>query len=215
MVFGGLLFQYMSIAQTPEMNFQNLYKYWEYKERLHDKFVVIDWGGDGMGTFIKEEFRFERSGYSIPAVELRGAGLGFGAQAAETGQLSEDNNLVEKERFGVLRWGDGTVNLGHYLAVLATEYALLAQNEQTIQANKTLEELFLALQAYRRLDITANRLEEERARIRGISCAKEALQFEILRILKLMEQLVIIPKEIGKQFLSMITIIPTKHFKNN
>ena len=92
--------------------------------------------------------------------------------------IRDSNNLVEKERFGVLRWGDGTVNLGHYLAVLATEYTLLTQNEQTIQANKTLEELFLALQAYRRLDITANRLEEERARIRGISCAKEALQFD-------------------------------------
>ena len=188
LVFGSLLFQYMSIAQSSEMNFRNLQKYWEYKERLHDKFVLIDWGGDGMGAFIKEEFRFERSGYSIPAVEyhpfsdqewrMRGAGLGFGAKAAETGQLSEDNNLSENERFGVLRWGDGTVNLGHYLAVLATEYALLIQNEQTIQANRTLEELFLALQAYRRLDITANRLEKERASKRGITCANDALQFD-------------------------------------
>jgi len=39
LVFGSLLFQYMSIAQSSEMNFRNLQKYWEYKERLHDKFV--------------------------------------------------------------------------------------------------------------------------------------------------------------------------------
>jgi len=137
---------------------------------------------------------------------MRGAGLGFGAKAAETGQLSEDNNLSENERFGVLRWGDGTVNLGHYLAVLATEYALLIQNEQTIQANRTLEELFLALQAHCNLMVFRDGLSEKML---------TALFGKNLMILKSMEQLVIIPREIGKLFLSMITITPIKHFKNN
>lgn len=186
-VFCTLLFQYSSIAQAPEMNFRNLHKYWEYKQQLHDKFVVIDWGGDGMGNYIPGEWRFERSGYSMPAASywqysnqewrMRGKGLGFGADADIRGQLSEDNNLSE-DKFGILEWGDGTVFLGHYIGVLATEFALLTQNNQPIQADRTLEELYLALQAYRRLDITANRVEEERAIRNGITCVSEGVQFD-------------------------------------
>ncbi len=52
--------------------------------------------------------------------------------------------------------------LGWYLVTLASEYELLRQNGQVEEQQRTLEEIFLALQAYRRLDITANCLVKER-----------------------------------------------------
>ncbi|MBL7829087.1 MAG: hypothetical protein JNJ57_20800 [Saprospiraceae bacterium] len=70
-------------------------------------------------------------------------------------------------------WGAGSHNflefssetphqLGWYLVTLATEYELLRQNGESVEAQRTLEDLFLALQAYRRLDITANCLVKQR-----------------------------------------------------
>ena len=52
--------------------------------------------------------------------------------------------------------------MGWYWVVLASEYVLLMENGQTREAQRTLEELFLGLQAYRRLDITANCLAAAR-----------------------------------------------------
>jgi hypothetical protein len=47
-------------------------------------------------------------------------------------------------------FGDQTLLLGQYIAVLATEYAILAKNDQDTE--ETLEELFFALHAINRLD---------------------------------------------------------------
>lgn len=49
-----------------------------------------------------------------------------------------------------------------YWTTLATEYALLNQNGQTEEAQRVLEELYLGLQAYRRMDMLANCMAEER-----------------------------------------------------
>ncbi len=49
-----------------------------------------------------------------------------------------------------------------YWTTLATEYALLIQNGQTEEAQRTLEELYLGLQAYRRMDMLANCMAQER-----------------------------------------------------
>ena len=46
--------------------------------------------------------------------------------------------------------GDGTIDLASYISVLATEYALLIQNNQN--TNETLQELYYAMLAYERLD---------------------------------------------------------------
>lgn len=51
---------------------------------------------------------------------------------------------------GMLSWGDATIDLGHYIAVLGTEYKLLVRWGQDPQ--QTLEELFWALFAFNRLD---------------------------------------------------------------
>ena len=52
-------------------------------------------------------------------------------------------------------WGDAVWWQGHYLAVLATEYALKQRDGENTAA--TLRELRLALDVYRRLDLNAER----------------------------------------------------------
>jgi hypothetical protein len=51
------------------------------------------------------------------------------------------------------KWGDQTVSLGHYIAVLATEYKLLADQGQSVE--NTIKELYFAIRAFNRLDQTA------------------------------------------------------------
>lgn len=52
-----------------------------------------------------------------------------------------------------MRWGDATINLSNYMAVLATEYAL--QKREGEPAGQTLKELHFALLAMERLDAGA------------------------------------------------------------
>jgi len=78
------------------------------------------------------------------------------------GSIPSDN-LSVGEAHNVLEYSSETPHqIGWYLVTLATEYALLGQNGQLEEQQRTLEDLFLALQAYRRLDITANCLVKER-----------------------------------------------------
>lgn len=53
----------------------------------------------------------------------------------------------------IVDWGDGTIFHGWYLGVLGTEYKLLRQQNQS--ADSTLKELFLAFEAFDRLDYNA------------------------------------------------------------
>lgn len=53
----------------------------------------------------------------------------------------------------ILQWRDATITLGYYWIVLATEYKLLSENNQDVQA--TLNELYYAMQAFNRLDMKA------------------------------------------------------------
>ncbi len=67
------------------------------------------------------------------------------------------------QKFNFIEYGSETPSqLGWYMVVLATEYELLGRSGQYEEQQRTLEELFLALQAYRRLDITANCLVKKR-----------------------------------------------------
>jgi hypothetical protein len=76
---------------------------------------------------------------------------------------SYDNNPNGNDKKNFIEFGSETPHqLGWYLIMLATEYALLGQNGQHAEQQRTLEELFLALQAYRRLDISANCLVQQR-----------------------------------------------------
>ena len=65
----------------------------------------------------------------------------------------ERRYLYKGERVG--QWADAVWWQGHYLAVLATEYALQRCDGESTAA--TLKELRLALDVYRRLDLSAER----------------------------------------------------------
>jgi hypothetical protein len=54
---------------------------------------------------------------------------------------------------GQMRWGDATINLSNYMAVLATEYSLLKRQGRPV--HQTLQELHRALLAMERLDAKA------------------------------------------------------------
>lgn len=97
-------------AQTDD---ENLVKYWHYRERLKNDFML------GIGT---------QAGFSIPA-------------------------SIRNTNIGRLSWGDATVDQSFYIGVLATEYYLLSQSNENIDA--TIEELYHALYAVDRLDINA------------------------------------------------------------
>ena len=78
------------------------------------------------------------------------------------GTLPEHNHSVE-EAYNYLEMGEETPHqMQWYWTTLATEYALLIQNGQTEEAQRTLEELYLGLQAYRRMDMLANCMAQER-----------------------------------------------------
>lgn len=53
----------------------------------------------------------------------------------------------------IIQWRDATITLGYYWIVLATEYKLLSENNQDVQP--TLNELYYAMVAFKRLDMTA------------------------------------------------------------
>ena len=64
------------------------------------------------------------------------------------------NMAPDKISVPVRSFGDGTSYLGNYMAVLATEYALLKRNANTpqYQLDSLKKELFWAMMAYERLD---------------------------------------------------------------
>lgn len=63
----------------------------------------------------------------------------------------QNGNLITSK----IRWGDATIHLGYYIAVLASEYKLLMDAQQFEEAQKTKNELFYAIQAANRLDFNA------------------------------------------------------------
>jgi hypothetical protein len=107
------LFQNPCAAQDPGVN---LHKYWNYRQRLVDNFVLVG----------------PQPGQSIPA------GI---------------RNLWNG---AAIHYGDAPVYLGYYIGVLATEYALLDKGKQ--KTDRTLTELYYALEAINRLDERAEKL---------------------------------------------------------
>jgi hypothetical protein len=95
----------LTIRVEAQSTQQNLNKYWYYRQRLRDYFVVVD-PNDGFGT-------------NIPF-----------------------SNILKKTPNDVIKMGGGDGNgaMQHYIGVLATEYRLLADNGQTVEAANTKNE---------------------------------------------------------------------------
>lgn len=126
-------------SQCPDADNNFMEKYWTTRENLNKWFVAStideltgELTSDGIGTWDCEKNMYTLAGVGLPANRIT-------------------NGIYAK-------YGDATYGLGRYFAMLATEYALLSQSGQVEAKKRTINELFLALQAYRRLDMTANRL---------------------------------------------------------
>lgn len=120
-------------AQTPT---QNLEKYWAYRQRLTgtaDKAGFVD---IGLGQ-----------GQSIPALER------FPHTDCATDWYMQHHSCSPHEGTGRLHWSDATLYLGHYMAILALEYANLYRANQSTQV--VAQELWYALEAFERLDSLA------------------------------------------------------------
>lgn len=116
---------------------KNLQKYWKYRERLKN-FVVV---GDCQGC-------------SIPSAQRGYAG---DKNPTLTQPWEGDSDVVSggPEDGGELEYGDATILWGHYLAFLATEYALMEKNGITTHLYETKREIYYALEALNRLDYNA------------------------------------------------------------
>lgn len=172
----GLCF--ITIINVQAQDYEIFYKYWAYKERFYKQYIRIDWEGDGIGDFINWEEPntstnftrrglYTKAGFSIPVdgalpwwQDTRTLNTNQcdlqPANVRHSGTKPGNPHVIEVAMYD----GDSVYRLGNYFALLATEYKLLLNNNQTQRAEKTLEELYLALQAARRLDMTANRWAE-------------------------------------------------------
>lgn len=64
-------------------------------------------------------------------------------------------SIIGERRGNQLSFGDGGINQGWYIGVLATEYAVFVKNGKDAEAKKTLLELYYALETINRLDAVA------------------------------------------------------------
>jgi hypothetical protein len=117
--------------------------------------VTGDLLSDGIGIFDCDNNTYTMFGQGVPANYIEA----FPTPSTDT---SNSQNTAH--------WGDATIYLGRYIATLCTEYELLGRNGQIAARKRTLNELFLALQAYKRLDMTANRLYRRYQECTGINC---------------------------------------------
>jgi hypothetical protein len=154
-------------------------KYWQYRKQFNRHFIAIDRKPDGcIGNGITDPdqpadeghcgISFLTGGYSLPATSIvmqpNGTRGVVDDRANMTGPFYDPEcNDGTGDRFNHLEMGSETPHqLGWYLVTLATEYELLRVSGETAEMQKTLEEIFLALQAYKRLDMRANCMAKER-----------------------------------------------------
>ena len=134
-------------------------RYWTIRKRLNEHFVKNDYESlkngyddlDGIGLPMKDA----KGNFIMP---IRYSSAGFGMP-------SESYNMATNS---VTPGGDATAAQGNYFAMLATEWKLLKNTGDDKNAKKTLDELFLALQAVRRLDKEANQFMLEEGKKQGL-----------------------------------------------
>ncbi|SHG73779.1 hypothetical protein SAMN04488109_1623 [Chryseolinea serpens] len=122
----ALLFAAHCFGQT---SWDDQNRYWYYRYRLVDEFLIR-----GEESPLNCDVA---SGYSLPA-----------GKTWTTNQVNGQNIDMD--------WGDATSYLGWYIGVLATEYKLLTDNNQSTEATK--RELYYAMKAYERLDTKAEHM---------------------------------------------------------
>ena len=135
-------------SQTDAINKSSHEKYWYYRKRLLNEFVVA--GEDCLFFNIKNETGI--SGIEWDNRErIGGCGLSVPAKCKEYKWKTADSMMVNE-----LVYADAPGVLGWYIGVLATELKLLYIHNQPYQ--NTQRELYFALKAYERLDKAAEKL---------------------------------------------------------
>lgn len=143
---------------------ENMFKYWQVRENFDKYFIHTDMDengnltGDGIGTWDDEKMRYTKAGFSIPALTLVLTDKAHESTALIDLQKGFCNNSATPGKRNYLGYGNEMIAWGNYVAMLATEYELLRRNDQ--ETTKIVNEIFLALQAYKRVDMTANRLAD-------------------------------------------------------
>jgi hypothetical protein len=159
-------------------------KYWQYRKQFNEHFIAIDRKPDGcIGNGITDPdqpasdqrcgISFLKGGYSLPAtsIVMQPEGTRGIWPRSDTSYAFYDSTCSggtsvignPNHKFNHLNMGSETSHqLGWYLVTLSTEYELLRISGETEEMERTLEEIFLALQAYKRLDMLANCLARER-----------------------------------------------------
>jgi len=159
-----------SFAQSIDTETALFQKYVRYKERFYSNFIRIDWGGDGIGAYRSTDGNlkighYEKAGYGIPASGHHPTRNRYfwptDPNKPATESLCNLNPELSNEN-GMLTWSEDTgVYLGLYLAMLALEYHILKIEGDEKRMRKSLEEIYLTLQTFRRLNMTANRWIEQ------------------------------------------------------
>lgn len=125
------------MAQTPQ---ENLNKYWQYKERLKTKFMVsINVNSSNANAY---------QGINIPAARRNPTDYDI----VDSNGDSLNPNDIKKN---TMSWSDATCHMGHYIAILATEYKMLLDHPELGPPNaiyQTMQDLTNALWAIERLD---------------------------------------------------------------
>jgi hypothetical protein len=120
----SFLFLLLSLNASAQSDQENLDKYWSYRDRYVKNFVRVG----------------NLNGEGVPMSSRR---IGF-----PSGSLATFNETASS-----FYWQDGTIYLGHYMQVLATEYRLLEEAGENTE--QTLNELYYCLTTLNRLDLKA------------------------------------------------------------
>lgn len=142
-----LLFVHVFWGQNTALNHS---KYWFYRYRLRNEFLTqgIDNCGKPSGKMIPGSSRYDNKS-SFNATVLGANGLPL-----KNKNGTDSIGIFHNPTIG---YGDGTSFVGTYMAVLASEYALLKRNSNTpqYQLDSLKQELYWLMMAYERLDRNA------------------------------------------------------------
>ncbi|MDQ3141959.1 MAG: hypothetical protein M3Q56_06895 [Bacteroidota bacterium] len=147
-------------------------KYERYKQRLLRSFVVVDRDSsgcinDGIGQLENNPCVFQKEGYSIPAtgITINWSGADAMGIRNEPGQVDfydpECARFTHWDQSKGVRFNyagfssESPTQLGWYIMMLCTDYEIARVKVDSHRMKLSLEELFLALQAVRRLDMQA------------------------------------------------------------
>lgn len=168
-------------------------KYQLYKQRFYKHFIVEDRTkegcvNDGIGFQLSKDSTsgsFSKEGYGLPAtgfyLSANGAGVPgrrlnsrLDRDCANYGiswfNLDEDVRKKPNHRFNWLDYGSETLSeLGWLFVALATEYELLGREGDEKGQQRILEDIFLSLQAIRRLDMLTEYILDRAYAKRGIN----------------------------------------------